>query len=110
MEPQFFKDMGSKRVKISYGPYMAPSASTNNGMQTFVNRNGQKPCDDCLITYMQASLEYPNGTNANSNTGMWLHHTVFLDTGAQDTVCPQGIYGLKVAQTGSLQAGMRERL
>jgi hypothetical protein len=88
LEPQFFRELGSKRVVIRYGPFMAPGASTNNGMDEFLEEDSQKPCDECLITYMKAGLEYPDGSNANADTGMWLHHGVFLDTGAMDTVCP----------------------
>jgi hypothetical protein len=33
-----------------------------------------KPCEECAITRLEAGLEYPNGTNANIDTGMWLHH------------------------------------
>lgn len=34
----------------------------------------EKPCEECFITRMQAGLEYPNTTNANIDSGMWLHH------------------------------------
>ena len=77
----------------------------NNGMQTFLERNGQKPCDECLITYMQASLQYPNGSTANSDTGMWLHHGVLLDTAVEDTVCPKGEEGLPVAPNRFFASG-----
>jgi hypothetical protein len=30
---------------------------------------------------MQAGLEYADGTNANIDTGMWLHHMVLLNSG-----------------------------
>jgi hypothetical protein len=56
-------------------------------MATFLDLDATKPCDECLITWMQASLEYPNGTIANSDTGMWLHHSVALNRGRNDTVC-----------------------
>jgi hypothetical protein len=50
----------------------------------------RKPCDECLITTMQAGLEYPNGTSANIDSGSWLHHIVVLARGddKQDTTCP----------------------
>lgn len=34
----------------------------------------EKPADDFTIFGLQAGLEYPNGTNANIDSGMWLHH------------------------------------
>jgi hypothetical protein len=89
LTPSFFTDDGSKRVIIRYGPYTAPSSSDNNGMADFRGRNITMPCKDCFITYMHAGLEYPNGSYANSDTGMWLHHTVLVDTSRNDTVCPK---------------------
>ena len=34
----------------------------------------EKPCEECTIIGLTAGLEYPNGTNANVDTGMWMHH------------------------------------
>ncbi|KAF2664969.1 hypothetical protein BT63DRAFT_443282 [Microthyrium microscopicum] len=87
LEPQFFKDLKSQRVRVKYGPHSVPSSKVIGGMATFLDRNAAKPCDDCLITYMHAGLEYPNGTVANSDTGMWLHHSVAINVGRKDTVC-----------------------
>ena len=81
--PQFFLNDGSKRVEVSYGPYTAPPASKMNGMKSFEEKSVQLPCTDCLITWMQADLRYTNGTTANANTGLWLHHTVMFNTAEQ---------------------------
>jgi hypothetical protein len=91
LTPSYFTGDGSKRVKITYGPYTAPSSSLNNGMADFEGKDITMPCKDCLITYMVAGLEYPNGSYANADTGMWLHHTVLMDTAKNDTVCSLGI-------------------
>lgn len=45
------------------------------------------PCSDCLVTWMQAGLEYPNGTVANADNGLWLHHTVFSMYNKPNAVC-----------------------
>jgi hypothetical protein len=45
------------------------------------------PCSDCGITHIRADLEYPNGSYANADTGMWLHHTVFYNMNRTDTTC-----------------------
>ncbi|KAK4506292.1 hypothetical protein PRZ48_000022 [Zasmidium cellare] len=37
------------------------------------------PCKDCLITSMQVALEYADGSDADANTGMWMHHFVFVN-------------------------------
>lgn len=34
-----------------------------------------KPCEgECTIVGVNAGLEYPDGKNANIDTGLWLHH------------------------------------
>ena len=89
MEPaQYFKQQGSQRVKIRYGPFTVDSADVNNGMADFFSMNVQMPCTDCLITWMQAGLEYENGTVANAETDLWLHHTVTYNLGRTSAVCP----------------------
>ena len=89
MEPaQFFSEFNSTRVKIRYGPFVAPAMNVNNGMGQFSREEIEMPCTDCLITWMQAGLEYPNGTVANANTDLWLHHTVFANMNRTSTVCP----------------------
>ena len=89
MEPaQFFKEQQSKRVKIRYGPFTVDSMDVNNGMADFVRETVQMPCTDCLSTWMQAGLEYQNGTVANADTNFWLHHTVFVNQNRTSAVCP----------------------
>ena len=90
---QFFPNHNSKRVKIRYGPFTAPPLSVNNGMGDWLVPEAQKPCTDCLITWILAGLEYPNGTDANADTGLWLHHTVFSNTNRTAAVCPQAKTG-----------------
>jgi hypothetical protein len=84
LEPQYFREYNSERVIIKYGPYEVPPSDIHNGMKKFVDREATLPCQDCLITWMQADLIYPDGTIADANTGMWLHHTVLTDTGKED--------------------------
>jgi hypothetical protein len=36
---------------------------------------------------MQAGLTYPNGSYANADTGMWLHHVVLTNTAVPAAVC-----------------------
>jgi hypothetical protein len=33
-----------------------------------------KPCSQCMIIGMNAGLEYADGSDANTDTMMWLHH------------------------------------
>ncbi|KAF2665986.1 hypothetical protein BT63DRAFT_46045 [Microthyrium microscopicum] len=87
LEPLHFKEYGAKRVLMRYGPYTVPSSKEAHGMKEFNDQAAEKPCTDCYITGLRAGLEYPNGTVANTNTGMWLHHAVLYDFGRQDLAC-----------------------
>lgn len=33
-----------------------------------------KPCTQCVLLSQVAGLEYPDGRNANIDSGLWLHH------------------------------------
>jgi hypothetical protein len=88
LEPVHFKQFNSKRRILRYGPYKAPPFSTDNGMKEFQEMDAEKPCVDCMIIHYKAGLEYPNGSYANSNSGMWLHHVVLYDFVRKDVVCP----------------------
>lgn len=102
MEPaQFFPDHNSKRVKIRYGPFTTPPLSVNDGMKDWLVPEAQIPCKDCLITWIRAGLEYPNGTDANADTGLWLHHTVFSNTNRTATFCPQERIGDQFFASGN---------
>jgi hypothetical protein len=83
-----FKQFGAKRTIMRYGPYKVPPVTDGNGMKEFNDQSAPRPCTDCFITKIQAGLEYPNRTIANSDTGMWLHHAVLYDFGRQDLACP----------------------
>jgi hypothetical protein len=86
---------GTKRVKLRYGPYSVP----NMNKTSLVGEQGMlwnypdlaipKPCTECTIVRQWAGLEYPNGNNANIDTGMWLHHMVHFAVGPQrwDPTC-----------------------
>jgi hypothetical protein len=53
---------------------MTKSITGESGMLWNCGARVEKPCDECTILKMVPGLEYANGTNANVNTGMWLHH------------------------------------
>jgi hypothetical protein len=78
---------GVKRVKMRYGPYSVP----NMNKTSLVGESGMlwnypdvaiaKPCTECTIVAQVAGLEYPDGKNANIDTGLWLHHMVQFAVG-----------------------------
>jgi hypothetical protein len=82
------KELGSRRVKIRYGPYEVPGKDRGaigkmmdgeGGMAwNMPERNVQKPCTHCMVTYIEAGLEDPAGNVKNTKDGLWLHHMVAL--------------------------------
>ena len=74
LEPEHFVEYGSRRVQIKYGPYEVPGNHIRNGMETSADWDAAGPCNNCLITLIQADLIYPSGATANASTGLWLHH------------------------------------
>ena len=68
LKAQFFPEHNSQRVMIRYGPFTAPAASEENGMKDFMQKVAQKPCTDCLVTWMQAGLVYDDGSEANADS------------------------------------------
>ncbi|TVY19817.1 hypothetical protein LARI1_G004723, partial [Lachnellula arida] len=97
--PQFFPALSSSRTKVSYGPFSVPPSSTNNGMIDYQLGPVKIACTDCTITYMRAGLEYPNGSYANANTSLELHHTVLVNEGNVDTAC--GYQGERIFASGN---------
>lgn len=47
------------------------------------------PCTDCYITNFHAGLEFQDGSVANADTGMWLHHTLLVDFSEPDVTCDE---------------------
>jgi hypothetical protein len=87
---------GVKRVKIRSGPYNAPNMgkvsfpTMEHGMLwNYPDRKVEKPCVECTILKQWAGLEFPNGTDANIDSGLWLHHMVHFTAGPSrwDPVC-----------------------
>ena len=92
LEPRFFPEHGSKRAKVTYGPFEGEAMGEDNGMIDYIQVGATLPCSNCTITYLMAGLEYPNGTHANANTSLWLHHIVLIDHANTDTVCGSNSY------------------
>ncbi len=45
------------------------------------------PCVNCTVTFFHAGLEYVDGSYANANTGMWLHHAVAVNRARRLASC-----------------------
>ena len=89
LEPKFFKDLGAKRVKITYGPFAIPGSNDPETMGMVTNHmfNITMPCHDCLITGWSSDLQFVNGTSANANNNMWMHHTGLMNLNRTDLAC-----------------------
>lgn len=62
---------------MNYGSYMVSSSKM---MSTFKLADG--PCGgNCYVTAMEATIRYPDGKEANIDTGSWLHHIAMFGTG-----------------------------
>lgn len=59
------------------------------------------PCRDCLITSMQMGLEYVDGSPADANTGIWLHHGIMVNRNRTDSVCGRDAYGQRFFASGN---------
>jgi len=57
------------------------------GMKVFDIDPLEVPCRDCYITSLTAGLQFPDGTVANTNTSMWLHHAVLANLARTDLTC-----------------------
>jgi len=78
---------------LKYGPFIVPNMKVKNGMVDFFIPEAKIPCQDCFITAIHAGLEYPNGSYANANTSLWLHHVVLYNFNLPDTVCADASQG-----------------
>jgi len=68
---------GAKRIVKNYGTYKVSSLMM---MSTFILADG--PCaGDCYVTAMEATIRYPDGSEANVDTGAWLHHIAMFGKG-----------------------------
>jgi hypothetical protein len=73
----------TERIKMRYGPYKVPNMKVTNilgeegALWNYADPIADKPCGEageCTIIGMVSGLEYPDGKNANIDSGLWLHH------------------------------------
>jgi hypothetical protein len=76
---------------LAYGPWTVPAATGSGhegaGMVEDVRFLTRKPCTDCYITSATPRLKYTDGSVANTDTGLWLHHFAQLSTAGLDVQC-----------------------
>jgi hypothetical protein len=108
------------RVKMRYGPYKVPNMKVSNilgeegALWNYADPVAEKPCGEageCTIIGMVSGLEYPDGKNANIDSGLWLHHMVLFNVGPgrADATCKSSPISLPHMLVGSSASGS-ERL
>jgi hypothetical protein len=82
---------GTRTSVMSYGPWTVPAATgpghDQAGMIEDVKYSVRRPCTDCFVTAARPQLRYLDGTVANTDTGLWLHHFAQLSSAGIDTRC-----------------------
>jgi hypothetical protein len=83
-------DARGKLVKIRYGPYvLRPNSMYPSGPLDYSQSpKVYKPCDECFLGAFQGGMEYADGSDANVDTGVYLHHFVVINNGKPDWLCP----------------------
>ncbi len=76
-------------TEVRYGPFALGPAGAGGDLDfgNVVMPNVPKPCDDCFILAAEPDLIYPDGSSANLDTGVMLHHAVFFNPANMDTTC-----------------------
>jgi len=69
---------GATRSAIAYGTY---SVSSSRMLSTIKMAKGPCPLGGCYVTAMQATIRYPDKTEANIDTQAWLHHIALFGSG-----------------------------
>ncbi len=101
LSPCAFPQYGSQRVKVRYPTVVVPPMTQGDGMGGFFDPSTFLPCNDCHVTSMQMGLEYSDGTTADANTGLWLHHGVMVNRNQTDAVCGPEAYGQRFFASGN---------
>ena len=80
---------GVQVTTVRYGPFVLPPAGKGGDVDhaNVVMPDVAKPCENCFIVRAEPDLVYDDGSSANLDTGLMLHHAVFFNTGRPDTTC-----------------------
>jgi len=75
------KTPGARVVSQRTGPYKVPAGGEFATFEKNVKAAMPCPGKPCWLTAAFATIEYADGTEANFNTGPWLHHFVVSSSG-----------------------------
>ena len=86
-----------KRVRMGSSTTQTYTVNANSQVHNAIRFDAPAPCTNCWITDMVPSLVYTgdanqaDGTVANLNNDMMMHHFVLLQSGRTDLGCPGGL-------------------
>ena len=102
---------GARVATVRWGPFVLPPAGAGGDMDhtNVVVPEGPKPCSGCFMVGVEPDLVYADGTSANLDTGVMLHHAVFFQAGETDTTCGGdeafGRLGRRIYASGNERTG-----
>ena len=76
-------------AELRYGPFVVTPAGAGGDADhaNIAVPSLPKPCTNCFLLELQPELVYADGTPANLDTGMMLHHAVLFNASRQDNTC-----------------------
>ncbi|HEV8628507.1 MAG TPA: hypothetical protein VG034_29095, partial [Acidimicrobiia bacterium] len=76
-------------AELRYGPFVVTPAGAGGDADhaNIAVPSLSKPCSNCFLLEFQPDLVYADGTSANLDTGVMLHHAVLFSAGRQDPTC-----------------------
>jgi hypothetical protein len=74
---------------IRYGPFVLPPAGAGGDADhaDIVVPEAPRVCSDCFLLGMEPDLVYADGSPANLDSGVMLHHAVLFQSGRVDVTC-----------------------
>jgi hypothetical protein len=88
-------DPAGKHVKLRYGPFHIPPGVMFQALPEIAGGvKIHKPCDECFLGAFQGGLEYEDGSEANVDTGMYMHHFVVVNEVKPDWLCGLRVGGM----------------
>ncbi|MCA1843458.1 MAG: hypothetical protein LC792_09795, partial [Actinobacteria bacterium] len=76
-------------TELRYGPFVITPAGAGGDADhaNIAVPTLAKPCSNCFLQEFQPDLVYADGSPANLDTGMMLHHAVLFSAGRADPTC-----------------------
>jgi stress up-regulated protein Nod 19 len=77
-----------RTADLRYGPILVPAATGEQpGVFNAVVPVMPMPCTNCFLTGTDVDLVFEDGSSANLDNGLMLHHIVTFNTGRSDATC-----------------------